>query len=87
MVVNVTPVRSPARAEIDILGTILGGFWPMQATFLVGGGQLRDIAIPFRALIFYLLRVVYQNWLVADVTSVGSPASRVQHIGGAGASP
>ena len=33
---DVTPVRSPDRAERDILGMMLGVFWPIQAVFVVG---------------------------------------------------
>ena len=35
-VINVTPVGSPDRADCTILGLILGVFWPIQATFVVG---------------------------------------------------
>ena len=35
LVANVTAVGSPDRAECDIVGVILGNFWPVQATFVV----------------------------------------------------
>ena len=33
---DVTPVRSPVRAECDILGVNLDIFWPIQAVFVAG---------------------------------------------------
>ena len=36
LVANVTPARSPYRAEYDILGMVLDVVWPIQATFVVG---------------------------------------------------
>ena len=44
LVANVLSVGSPDRAERDILGVILGVFWPVQATF-VGGEPLCDVGI------------------------------------------
>ena len=43
---DVTPVGSPDRAECDILGMLLDGFWPIQAAFVVGE-PLCDVGIPF----------------------------------------
>ena len=37
LVINVTAVESPGRAERVILGVILGIFWSIQAVFVVGG--------------------------------------------------
>ena len=36
LVTNVTPIRSPNRAECDILGMVLDLIWSIQATFVVG---------------------------------------------------
>ena len=44
LVADVTPVRSPARAERDILGMVLDVFWPIQDTFVVGE-PLCDVGI------------------------------------------
>ena len=43
LIANVTPVRSPARAERDILGMILDVFSPIQAPFVVEEA-LSDVA-------------------------------------------
>ena len=48
---------SPGRAERAILGVILGVFWLIPATFVVGE-LLCDVRTPLWALIT-LLRVVY----------------------------
>ena len=45
LVADVTPVRSPARAESDILGVILDFFWPNQAAFVVGEPRY-DVGVP-----------------------------------------
>ena len=45
LVANMTPVGAPDRAEPDILGMILGSFWPIQAIFVVGE-PLCDVEIP-----------------------------------------
>ena len=37
LVAEITPVGSPDRAEYAILGTILDVFWPIQATYVIGG--------------------------------------------------
>ena len=42
---DVTAVGSPDRAERAILGMILGVFWSIQATFVVGE-PLCDVGIP-----------------------------------------
>ena len=42
---NVTRVGSPDRAECDILGVILGVFWPIQATIVVGQPR-SDFEVP-----------------------------------------
>ena len=46
LLADVTPVRSPDRAERDILGMILGVFWPIQVVF-VTGEPLCDVGTPF----------------------------------------
>ena len=46
LVADVKPDRSPDRAECDILGMLLDGFWPIQAAFVVGE-PLCDVGIPF----------------------------------------
>ena len=45
LVADVTPVRSPARAEHEIMGMILDVSWPIQATYVVEQ-PLYDVAIP-----------------------------------------
>ena len=45
LVTDVTVVESPDRGERDILGMILGVFWPILATFVVGK-PLCDVGIP-----------------------------------------
>ena len=45
LVTGVTPVGSPDGVERSILGVILGNFWPIQATFVVGE-PLYDVGIP-----------------------------------------
>ena len=45
LIANETAVRSPARAECDIVGVILDVFWPIQAIFVVGE-PLCDVRIP-----------------------------------------
>ena len=46
LVTNVTAVGSADRAERDILGNILGIFWPIQAAIVVRE-PLWDLGIPF----------------------------------------
>ena len=53
LVVHVTSVGSPARAEHEILGILLHVFRPIQATFVVREA-LCDLEIPSRALKLYL---------------------------------
>ena len=36
LIANMTAVRSPDRAERDMLGMILDVFWPIQAASVVG---------------------------------------------------
>ena len=62
LVADVTPVRSPARAERNIFGMTLTVFWPIQAVLGVGK-PLYDTET--------------RSWLVVDVTPVGFP-SRVE---------
>ena len=45
LIANVTPVGSPDRAEHDILGVILGVFWPSQAV-LLAEEPLCDVGTP-----------------------------------------
>ena len=45
LVVDVTSVGSPDRAELDIFGVILDVFLPIQATFVVQE-PLCDVEIP-----------------------------------------
>ena len=49
MVANETAVGSLDRTKRDILGMILTVFWPIQATFVVGG-PLCDARLPLLSL-------------------------------------
>ena len=49
LIANETAVRSPARAECDIVGVILDVFWPIQA-ISVAEKALCDVGIPSWAL-------------------------------------
>ena len=40
LIADVTSVWSPDRVEHDIFGVISGVYWPIQATFVVGGAFL-----------------------------------------------
>ena len=40
MVTDFTSIQSPDRVEYSIFAVILGVFWPIQATFVVGGAIL-----------------------------------------------
>ena len=40
LVTDVTSVGSPDRVEHGIFVVILGVYWPIQATFVVGGASL-----------------------------------------------
>ena len=44
LVIDVTAVGSPTRAEGDIFGLTFGVFWPVQATFVVGNPRC-DVGI------------------------------------------
>ena len=46
LIANVTPVRSPDRAEGDISWMVLDVFLPIHAIFVVGE-PLCDLGIPF----------------------------------------
>ena len=60
LITGVTSVRSPARAERDILGVILGVLWLVQATLLGPNNFTQD----------HLVKI---KWLVTDVMSAVSP--------------
>ena len=57
LIANVTSVRSPVRANRDILEMILDSFWPIQAAFVVRE-PLYDVGFSSWALIT-LLRIIY----------------------------
>ena len=75
---------SPDRAKLDVLGMILGVFWPIQATLVVeeplcdvgtansdhvcGGGAALWCSNPL--LSGHLIKT---EWLVANLTPIGSP--------------
>ena len=46
LIADVPSVGFPARAERDIFGVILGVFWPIQASFVVGE-SFCDVGIPY----------------------------------------
>ena len=75
LIADVAAVCSPDRAERSILGIVLGVFWPIEDIFVIRE-QLCDVGVPSLAQITLHTQASLMKieWLVTDVTSVGSPA-------------
>ena len=76
LVTDVTAVGSLDRAECAILGVVCGWacFWPIQVIFVVGE-PLCGVGTPvLSSNNFTRGHLMKIEWLVTDVTAVGSPA-------------
>ena len=73
LIAGVTSVRPPTRAERGIFGLILDVFWPIWP-LLWSGSFFCDLSHNN----FTQRRLMKIEWLIADVTSTGSP-TRAEH--------
>ena len=83
MVTDAPAIGSPGRAERAVLGGHFGWAcsWPIQAIFVVAE-PLCGVGTPLSTNDFTQTPLMKREWLVTDVTAIGSPGREERTIFG-----